>query len=103
MDNSILKKAGEFDKDGLVKAEIEKALVALKDFRAKFPFVEKPKSIDLLVPDDIFKVTPDEVGTFSVTLNIILNQLASHTIIALQFIAKSACKLRISRACFMSP
>ena len=64
MDNSILKKAGEFDKDGLVKAEIEKALVALKDFRAKFPFVEKPKSIDLLVPDDIFKVTPDEVGNF---------------------------------------
>ena len=64
MDNSITEKANAYDKDGLVKTEVAKALGYLKALRAKFPFAENPKSIDALKPDDIFKMNPDEVGEF---------------------------------------
>ncbi len=40
--NSILEKAVAYDKNGLVKIEIDNALVSLKDFRSKFPFTENP-------------------------------------------------------------
>lgn len=64
MDNSLLKKASTYDKDGSVKKETEKALGSLKDFRARFPFAENPQLIGNLQPEDIFKTNPDEVGEF---------------------------------------
>lgn len=67
--NSLLKRASAYDKDGSVKAEIGKALGALKDFRAKFPFAENPQLIDTLQPDDIFKTNPDQTGEFFQYMN----------------------------------
>ena len=60
----MLDKANAYDKERLMKTGIEKALVLLKDFRAKFPFTENPQSIDWLNPDDIFKESSGEVGEF---------------------------------------
>ncbi len=62
--NSIMEKAVAYDKNGLVKIEIDNALVSLKDFRSKFPFTENPESIDKLMPDKVFKFNPDAVGEF---------------------------------------
>ena len=47
MGNSMEEKAKAYDNYGITKAEIEKALVLLKDFRRQFPFAENPDSIDL--------------------------------------------------------
>jgi hypothetical protein len=61
---SLLEKVQVFDKDGSFKVEIDSAMEKLKEFRLKYPFVENPKSIDNLEPNDIFKEHPDEVGEF---------------------------------------
>lgn len=60
----MLEKASAYDKNGLTKREVDNALMLLKEFRAKFPFAENPRSIDWLEPDKIFKSNPDEVGEF---------------------------------------
>lgn len=60
----MIEKANAFDKDGSMKAEIEKALLLLKDFRVKFPFAENPQSIDWLTGDDVFRASSGEVGEF---------------------------------------
>ena len=78
--NSLLEKASAFDRNGLIKAEIEKALLLLKDFRIKFPFSENPVSIDWLSPDDIFKETSSEVGEFFRYLEYYLEPLGHLTI-----------------------
>ena len=57
-------KATAFDRAGLTKREVDTALVALKEFRKKFPFVENFAEIEWLNPDRLFKVNPDEVGEF---------------------------------------
>ena len=62
--NLMLEKARDFDKDGLIKREVDKALAALKDFRQKFPFAENLRAIEWLDPDKLFKLNPDEVGEF---------------------------------------
>jgi hypothetical protein len=80
MGNSIQEKASAYDKNGLMKTEIEHALVLLKDFRAKFPFAENPQSIDWLNPDDIFKENSGEVGEFFHYLEYYLEPLGHLTI-----------------------
>ena len=60
----MLEKASAYDKNGLAKREVDNALVALKEFRVKFPFTENPQSLDWLDPDKIFKSNPDEIGAF---------------------------------------
>lgn len=60
----MLEKACDFDKDGLIKGEVDKALAALKDFRQKFPFTENLRAIEWLDPDKLFKLNPDDVGEF---------------------------------------
>ena len=62
--NLMLEKTREFDKDGLIKREVDKALAALKVFRQKFPFTENLRTIEWLDPDRLFKLNPDEVGEF---------------------------------------
>lgn len=64
MVNSMMEKAVAYDKNGLMKVEVDKALVLLKDFRSRFPFAENPQSIDWLTPDDVFKESSGEVGEF---------------------------------------
>ncbi len=80
MDNLTEEKAKAYDKYGITKAEIEKALVLLKDFRRKFPFAENPDSIDSLKPDDIFKINPDELGDFFRYVEFYLRPLGHLTI-----------------------
>ena len=80
VDNSILEKATAYDKNGLMKAEIDNTLDLLRDFRAKFPFAENPDSIDSLEPDKIFKVNPDGVGEFFHYLEYRLKPLGHLTI-----------------------
>jgi hypothetical protein len=43
---------------------VDRTLISLKDFRAKYPFTENLRSIEWLDPDKLFKVSPDEVGEF---------------------------------------
>jgi hypothetical protein len=62
--NQLLEKVNTFDKLGIVKHEVDEALVAQKELRHKFPFNENLRSIEWLDPDKLFKVNPDEVGEF---------------------------------------
>jgi hypothetical protein len=55
-------KAVTFDKVGVIRAEVNKAHMSLKEFRKKFPFAENLASIEWLDSDKLFKVNPDEVG-----------------------------------------
>ena len=64
MTDSMLEKASAYDKNGLMKHEIDNALSLLKQFRAKYPFAENPESIDSLAPDDILKIESGELGEF---------------------------------------
>jgi len=61
---SVIEKTKTFDKYGTIKTEVETAIGLLKNFREKYPFVENPKSIETLKPDDIFKKETGEVGDF---------------------------------------
>jgi hypothetical protein len=60
--NLMQEKAVTFDKVGVTRAEVNKAVTSLKEFRQKFPFTENLASIEWLDPDKLFKVNPDEVG-----------------------------------------
>ena len=60
----LVEKANAYDKNGLVKREVDNALASLKDFRVKYPFVENLRSIEWLDLDKLFKLSPDEVGEF---------------------------------------
>ncbi|XHH10527.1 MAG: hypothetical protein ACFCUE_07830 [Candidatus Bathyarchaeia archaeon] len=68
-------RANAFDKAGLTKREVDKALVALKEFRQKFPFVENLREIEWLNPDRLFRVNPDMVGEFFLSLENIFKPL----------------------------
>jgi len=68
-------KANAFDKAGLIKRDVEKALVNLKEFRQKFPFVENLREIEWLNPDRLFRVNPDSVGEFFQSLEGIFKPL----------------------------
>ncbi len=57
-------KANAFDRAGLTKREADKALVALKEFRQKYPFAENLREIEWLNPDKLFRLNPDSVGEF---------------------------------------
>jgi hypothetical protein len=77
--NLILEKATAFDKLGIVKHEVDKALAELKDFRQKYPFTENLRSIEWLDPDKLFKVNPDEIGEFFRVLEGYLKPLGYQT------------------------
>ena len=65
MENSLFQeKENAFDKNGLIKRDVDNALGLIKEFRKKFPFVENLRSIEWLDPDKLFKLNPDEVGEF---------------------------------------
>src|SRR3989304_3710409 len=78
--NSKLEKVSIYDKDGLMKREIDNALVLLKEFRVKFPFAENPQSIDWLEPDKILKTDSNEIGEFFHYLVYSLNAFGNLTI-----------------------
>jgi hypothetical protein len=62
--NFMQEKANAYDKVGVVKHEVDKALGALKTFKQKYPFAENLRTIEWLDPEKLFKVNPDEVGEF---------------------------------------
>ncbi|MCL1977677.1 MAG: hypothetical protein FWG55_06225 [Candidatus Bathyarchaeota archaeon] len=62
--NQVQEKANAFDKAGLIKHDVDKTFVSLKEFRQKFPFVENLREIDLLNPDRLFRINPDSTGEF---------------------------------------
>ena len=64
LDNSIIDKAIDYEKNGLNKKQVDNAINCIKEFRTRFPFTENPKLISMLKADDIFKETSDEVGEF---------------------------------------
>lgn len=66
MSKTILmqEKAVAFDRVGVTRTEVNKALTSLKEFRQKFPFTENLASIEWLDPEKLFRVNPDEVGEF---------------------------------------
>ncbi len=61
---TMQEKANAYDKVGVVRAEVNKALASLKELKAKFPFAENLREIEWLDPDKLFKVNPDEIGEF---------------------------------------
>jgi hypothetical protein len=60
----MLEKATAYDKVRSMRTEVDKALAFLKELRQKYPFSENLRSIELLDPDRLFKINPDEVGEF---------------------------------------
>ncbi len=60
----MVEKATSFDKVGVIKHEVDTALLSLKELRRKFPFAENLREIEWLDPDKLYKVNPDEVGEF---------------------------------------
>lgn len=62
--SSVIEKIDAFDKVGVTRAEVNRALSVLKTLRLKFPFTENLREIEWLDPDRLFKVNPDEVGEF---------------------------------------
>jgi sulfur relay (sulfurtransferase) DsrC/TusE family protein len=62
--SSVTEKIAAYDKVGTVRAEVNKALMSLKELRRKYPFTENFAEIEWLDPDRLFKVNPDETGEF---------------------------------------
>ena len=62
--NSMLEKATAYDKVRSMRIEVDKAFAFLKELRQKYPFSENLRRIELLDPDKLFKINPDEVGEF---------------------------------------
>jgi hypothetical protein len=71
----MYEKAKVFDKAKLIKQEVTRAIVYLKEFRQKFSFAENLREIELLNPDRLFKINPDSVGEFFQTLESIFKPL----------------------------
>ncbi|NLF88376.1 hypothetical protein GX563_06090 [Candidatus Bathyarchaeota archaeon] len=61
---AMQEKASAYDKVGTSRAEVNRALTALKELRAKYPFTENLREIEWLDPDKLFKLNPDETGEF---------------------------------------
>lgn len=76
----MLEKANAYDKNGLMKREVDNALALFKEFRVKFPFAENPQSIYWLEPDKILKTNSNEIGEFFHYLVYSLNSLSNLTI-----------------------
>jgi len=62
--NLLHEKASAYDKVGISRHDVEKALAAQKELRQKYQFSENLRSIEWLDPDKLYKVNPDEVGEF---------------------------------------
>jgi hypothetical protein len=73
--NQVQEKANLFDKAGLIRHETDKALASLKEFRQKFPFTENLREIEILNPDRLFRINPDDIGEFFQTLEDIFKPL----------------------------
>jgi hypothetical protein len=71
----MTEKANSFDPTGLVKHDVERVFVYLKEFRQKFPFVENLREIEVLNPDKLFRINPDVVGEFFQTLEAVFKPL----------------------------
>lgn len=62
--NIFQEKAETFDKVGIHRAEVNKAIGSLNDLRLKYPFDENLREIEWLDQDRLYKVSPDETGEF---------------------------------------
>ena len=73
-------KASAYDKVGTSRAEVNIALTALKELRAKYPFTENLREIEWLDPDKLFKLNPDETGEFFRLIETYLRPLGYATV-----------------------
>ena len=62
--SQVIEKIDAFDKVGVTRAEVNKALASLKELRSKYRFSENLREIEWLDPDRLYKVNPDETGEF---------------------------------------
>ncbi len=62
--STVIEKVDAYDKVGVTRAEVNKALASLKELRTKFQFAENLREIEWLDADKLFKVNPDETGEF---------------------------------------
>lgn len=62
--NLLLEKASAYDKVGISRHDVKKALDAQKELRQKYPFSENLRTIEWLDPDKLYTVNPDTVGEF---------------------------------------
>lgn len=62
--SQVIEKIGTYDKVGVTRSEVNKALVSLKELRSKYRFAENLREIEWLDPDRLYKVNPDETGEF---------------------------------------
>jgi hypothetical protein len=60
----VIEKIAAYDKVGVNRAEVNKALLSLKELRAKYRFSDNLREIEWLDPDRLYKVNPDETGEF---------------------------------------
>jgi hypothetical protein len=60
----VIEKIAAYDRVGTARAEVNKALLSLKELRAKYRFSENLREIEWLDPDRLYKVNPDETGEF---------------------------------------
>ena len=60
----VIEKIDAYDKVGVTRAEVNKALASLKELRSKYRFSENLREIEWLDPDRLYKVNPDETGEF---------------------------------------
>ena len=70
--NLLLEEANAYDKNNCVKREVDIEVGRLKQFRQEYPFAENLPSIEWLDPDKLFKINPDEVGGFFLSLESML-------------------------------
>ena len=79
LSNQMQEKVNAFDRTGLIRHKVDETLIALKEFRKKFPFAENLREIELLNPDRLFRIDPDSVGEFFQILGDIFKPLGYPT------------------------
>jgi hypothetical protein len=62
--SQVIEKIDTFDKVGVTRADVNKALASLKELRSKYRFSENLREIEWLDPDRLYRVNPDETGEF---------------------------------------
>jgi hypothetical protein len=62
--STVVEKIDAYDKVGVTRTEVNKALASLKELRSKYRFSENLREIEWLDPDRLYKVNPDETGEF---------------------------------------
>jgi len=76
----LIEKVNDFDKNGLIKKEVDIEFGRLKELRQKYPFVENLASIEWLDPDKLFNLNPDQVGELFTLIEAIFKPFGNPTL-----------------------